>query len=185
MIVFEKPGKENTEKVVNIALTEAKKRGIKYIVAASTTGGTAEHFKGQKDVKIIIVRSSFGLNGQTPQINRMSQEKYNELTAAGLQIVTAAHALSGAERSLSTTFKGIYPLEIIAAALRMLGQGTKVCVEISAMACDNGAVPPSELIIAVAGTSIGADTAVVLQTTNSNRIMETKVSEILCKPSLI
>ena len=29
-------------------------------------------------------------------------------------IVTAAHALSAGERSLSTTFKGVYPLEIMA-----------------------------------------------------------------------
>lgn len=185
MIVFEKPGKENTGAVVEIALKEAKKRGIQHIVVASTTGGTAEYFKSEKDLKVVIVRSSFGLNGQTPHINRMSQEKYDELTACGLRIVTSAHALSGAERSLSTTFKGIYPLEIIAGALRMFGQGTKVCVEAATMACDNGAVPPGDLIIAVGGTSVGADTAIVLRPANSSRILETKISEILCKPSLL
>ena len=185
MIVFEKPGKDNTARVAEIALAEAKKRGIRNIVVASTTGGTAEYFKSQKDLKIIIVRSSFGLNGQTPNINRMSQEKYDELTACGIRVVTAAHALSGAERSLSTTFKGIYPLEIIAGALRMFGQGTKVCIEAATMACDNGAVPSGELIIAVGGTGGGADTAIILQPVNSNRIMDTKISEILCKPSML
>ena len=185
MIVFEKPGKDNTARVAEIALSEAKKRGIRYIVVASTTGGTAEYFKSQKDLKIVIVRSSFGLNGQTPNINRMSQEKYDELIACGLRIVTAAHALSAAERSLSTTFKGIYPLEIIAGTLRMFGQGTKVCVETATMACDNGAVPSGEVIIAVGGTGGGADTAIILQPVKSNRVMETKKTEILCKPSMV
>jgi hypothetical protein len=184
MIVFEKPGKESTEAAVRIALAEARKRGIRHLVAASTTGYTADFFQGQTDLNIVIVRGAFGYDVNNPSSNRMNAEKLAELTASGLKVITAAHALSGAERSLSAMFKGAYPVEIIAQTLRMFGQGTKVCVECAAMACDCGAILCGETVIAVAGTSSGADTAMILKPASSNRILETKIVEILCKPGM-
>ncbi len=184
MTVFEKPGKENTEAAVAIALSEAKKRGIRHIVVASYTGFTADYFKAETDLNIVIVRGTYGFNVKDANSILMSEEKYNELTACGMKIVTAAHVLSGAERSLSTVFKGIYPVEIIANTLRMFGHGTKVCVECSAMACDCGAIPSGEPVIAVAGSAGGADTAMILKAANTHRILETKICEYLCKPAL-
>ena len=114
----------------------------------------------------------------------MSPDTCRELADSGMTIVTAAHALSGAERSLSSVYKGVYPIEIIAHTLRMLGQGTKVCVECAAMACDNGAVPAGEPVIAIAGTAEGADTAVILKPNYTHRLLETRICEYLCKPAL-
>ena len=128
MIIFDKPGKQNTAETVRIALEEAAKRGIRHIVAASYTGYTADFFKEVKDLNIVIVRGTYGLSKENPNTHRMGEDKCNELTACGMKIVTAAHILSGAERSFSTVFKGAYPVEIIAHTLRMFGQGTKVCV---------------------------------------------------------
>lgn len=184
MIIFKTPGKENTPATVKIALEEARKRGIRHIVVASYVGYTADFFKEVKDLNIVVVRGTYGFNVQAPDSNPMSEEKYNELSACGIKIVTSAHALSGAERSLSTTFKGLYPVEIIAHTLRMFGQGTKVCVECSAMAADNGAIPTNEPVIAIAGSGKGADTAIILKAANTHRILETKICEYLCKPTL-
>ncbi len=184
MMIFEKPGKDNTEAAVNIALSGAKKRGIRHIVVASYTGYTADYFKAEKDLNIAIVRGTYGHNVKEANAIRMSGEKYAELSACGLKIVTAAHALSGAERSISTLFKGVYPVEIIAHTLRMFGQGTKVCVEIAAMACDCGAIPAGELVIAVGGSGGGADTVIILKAANTHKILETKICEYLCKPTL-
>lgn len=184
MTVFEKPGKENTEAAVRIALSEARNRGISHIVVASYTGFTADYFKEAADLNIVIVRGTYGYNVKDANSIRMSGEKFDELAGLGMRIVTAAHVLSGAERALSTVFKGAYPVEIIAHTLRMFGQGTKVCVECSAMACDCGAVPSGEPVIAVAGTGEGADTVIVLRGANTHRILETKICEILCKPGL-
>ena len=39
---FEKPGKQNTEETVNIALQAAKELGIDTIVVATNTGDTAD-----------------------------------------------------------------------------------------------------------------------------------------------
>jgi uncharacterized protein len=184
MIIFEKPGKENTEAAVKIALSEAKKRGIRHIVVASFTGYTADNFKAEKDLNIVVVRGTYGFNVKETNSIRLSEEKYKELSVCGMKIVTAAHVLSGAERSISTIFKGVYPVEIIAHTLRMFGQGTKVCVEIAAMAADCGAIPVGEPVIAVGGTGGGADTVIILKAANTHKILETKICEYLCKPML-
>jgi hypothetical protein len=182
MTIFEKPGKQNTEATAKLALSEARRSGIDSIVVASYTGYTADYFKAAKDLNIVVVRGTYGV-GEANTI-RMSGEKYSELSACGMIIVTAAHALSGGERALSTLFKGVYPVEVIAHTLRMFGQGTKVCVECAAMACDCGAIPAGEPVIAVGGTAGGADTALILKAANTHRIFETKICEMLCKPAL-
>ena len=114
MTVFSKPGKENTAATVKIALDAAKARGIRHIVVASYTGYTADFFKDETDLKIVVVRGTYGYNVKEPGDIRMPAEKYTELCAAGMTVVTAAHALSGAERALSNVFKGTYPVEMIA-----------------------------------------------------------------------
>ena len=52
------------------------------------------------------------------------------------------------------------------------------------MAADAGAVRTDEDIIAIAGSSRGADMAVVLRPVNSQRFFDLKIKEILCKPHL-
>ena len=96
----------------------------------------------------------------------------------------ATAALSGAERGLSRKYSGIYPVEIVANTLRMLGQGTKVCVEIAMMALDNGAIAYGRQVIAVGGTGRGADTVCRLTPDYTADLLGTRIHEILCKPSL-
>lgn len=79
-------------------------------------------------------------------------------------------------------FGGVYPAQIIAQSLRMLGEGTKVCVEISTMAMDCGKIPYGEKIVAIAGSAEGADTAVILTPSHGSKIFETKIHEVICKP---
>jgi hypothetical protein len=64
----------------------------------------------------------------------------------------------------------------------MLGQGLKVCVEISIMALDAGLVPYGKPVIAVGGSGSGADTAAIIVPEHSNNVFGLKVHEILCKP---
>ena len=81
----------------------------------------------------------------------LSEAMRQELEARGVTICTAAHALSGAERGLSSRLGGYGPAEVAAHALRILGQGMKVCVEISMMAADAGLVELHEPIVAKIG----------------------------------
>ncbi|HZK11597.1 MAG TPA: hypothetical protein VFD10_04505, partial [Atribacterota bacterium] len=68
--------------------------------------------------------------------------------------------------------------------LRCLGQGMKVCVEITMMACDGGCIKMGEKVIVVAGTGGGADFAVVATAASSAKVTSLRINEIICKPIL-
>jgi len=72
----------------------------------------------------------------------------------------------------------------LANILRVLGQGMKVCVEITMMTCDSGCSKMGEKVIVVAGTHAGADFAVVATAAPSSKVTELKINEIICKPVL-
>ena len=52
------------------------------------------------------------------------------------------------------------------------------------MAADAGLIRTDEEIIAVGGTRGGADTAVVLQPSNTHAFFDLRIKEIVCKPRL-
>lgn len=180
---FESKGRENTEATLKLAIEAARELGIKNIVLSSTEGGTAKMMADEIDhegLTVTIVTHAYGQ--MKPNTNPMPVELRQHLIEKGFNLCTAAHTLSGAERSLSNTFGGVYPVEIIAHTLRMFGQGTKVCVEISAMAADAGFITSGEPVMAVGGTGRGADTAIVLRPEVSSNIIKTKIDRIICKP---
>ena len=184
MKVYEKAGPENTEDACRIAVERAML--LKAPIVSATTQGdagvklceTAKEmgYQGQ----IIIVTHSYG--SREPGINVLKPENRKTMIDFGAHIVTATHVLSGVERGLSSTFQGIYPAEIIAHTLRMLCAGIKVVVEIGCMALDAGAIPYGSEIICMGGTGRGLDTAVVMTPAHGNKIFETRIHEIMCKP---
>lgn len=177
---FERPGSENTQRTVELAITAAKEKNIKHIVVASNSGNTAQLLKNVNGVHVICVTHVNGMvkSGE----NEMPGQMRAELVKSGLKVLTTTHVLSGAERGISKKFGGVNPVEIIAHSLRMLGQGTKVCVEISVMALDAGLIPYGEKIIAIGGTGGGADTALILTPAHASMIFDTRINEIICKP---
>jgi hypothetical protein len=130
--------------------------------------------------KIIIVTHAYG--SREPGKNALNDDNRKAMKDYGAHTVTAAHALSGVERGISSKFQGVYPAEIIANSLRMLSQGIKVTVEIGCMALDAGAIGYGSEIICMGGTGRGLDTAVVMTPAHASRIFETKIHEILCMP---
>ena len=186
MLLFEKPGIDNTEKALEVALTAARDKGLD-VVLATTGGGTVPVALTLADKlgytgKIVAVTHCFGSREKGKNI--LEPAKMQEFRDKGVTVVTAAHALSGAERGLSKKFSGVYPVELVANTLKMLGQGTKVCVEIAMMALDAGAIEYGRQIIAIGGTGRGADTVCRLTPEYTADLMGTKIHEILCKPSL-
>ena len=81
----------------------------------------------------------------------------------GGKVLTATHVLSGVERAVRKRFKTILLLKLIAHALRLLGEGVKVYVEIGVMAADAGLIPVDRDIVAIGGTGSGSDTALVVK----------------------
>jgi uncharacterized protein len=176
---FEKPGKVNTEKTVELALRAADEHGIDYIVVASNSGYTAEMFKNTNK-KIVVITHVNGF--EKPGENQMGDEERKKLKELGFEVYTTTHVLSGAERSLSRKFGGINPVEIMAYTLRMLGQGVKVAVEVSIMALDGGLIPYGKDIIAIGGSGNGADAAIIARPAHASAILDYKIKQIICKP---
>ena len=186
MIVYETVGAVNTDATLNLALDTARDRGLD-LVLASSTGETAKRLVALAQEKnfpnrLVVVRHVYGM--EEPGVNDMPEETAQFLRDNGVTLVTAAHALSGAERGISKKFGGVSPVEIMAATLRMFGQGTKVCVEIAMMALDAGTIEYGKPVIAVGGSGRGADTVCRLTPEYTADLMGTRIHEILCKPSL-
>lgn len=179
MQYFEKPGRRNTQAVIDIAVARAKELGIKKIVVASNSGETAEKLLGcGLTVSVITHQAGY----KEPGYQELSEEMREKLTKAGMKVHTAAHAFAGVDRAINLKFQGLYPGELMAHTLRILGQGMKVVVEISAMAMDAGHFTVGEDVIAIGGSGSGADTAVVLTPAHSHQIFHTDIKEILCMP---
>lgn len=182
---FEQAGKHNTEECLQIAKDEALKRGIKYLVVASTVGSTglqAAQMTKDTDIKLIVVAHSSGHAGDADDPGRqlLDQGTKKEIEKLGGTIFIGTDALTSFPIAMRTR-GGTSEASLIADALRMFGQGMKVCVEIVAMATDANLIPVED-VISVAGTGRGADTAAVIAANSTNRIFEIKVREILAKP---
>lgn len=182
ILYFSKPGLNNTDETLKAAKERADELGIRDIVVASTKGGmglkTAEMFRGYN---VVVVTHSTGLRG--PGTQELSKEMAEKIAKSGGRILTATHIFSGVNSAIQTKFNTVYPAGIIAQTLRLLGQGMKVVVEITAMAADAGMIPSDKDVIAIAGSSSGADTAVVIKPANSGNLFDMVVKEIIAKPS--
>jgi uncharacterized protein len=181
MRVFDRAGEQNTEEALRIALETARGRRLPLVVA-STRGATAEEALRQVSgtgVRLIVVTHNCGFAepGQVeldPAVRRRVEERGHRVLVGTLPL-----------RSLGTALRklmGGSEQEIVNATLRIFCQGAKVCVEMAAMVADAGLIGPDEDIVAVAGTSSGADTACVVRPMPSNRLFDIRVREFLCKP---
>lgn len=180
IVYFEHEGEENTSKAVEIALEAAKEFGISHIVLATTKGNTARQFLGKKGVSVTAVSHAWGFKAKGE--NSLNAAVREELEKGGIKVHSSGHVLSGAERGLSTTFQGVYPVQIIANTLRFFGAGIKVAVEVATAALDAGLIPFGVPVIALGGTRSGADTVIILIPSYSASILETRIQRILAKP---
>jgi len=178
---FSRPGPENTEDVLRIAKARAEELGIKKFVVASTTGDTAikatEAFDG---ARVVVVSHCTGF--QEPDTQEFSEENRRKIESSGCVVLTATHAFSGLSRAMRKKFNMYLFEEVVANTLRIFGQGMKVACEITIMAADAGLIRIDEDVIAIGGSSRGADTALVLRPVNSQNFFDLRVKEILCKP---
>ena len=184
---FKEKGRVNTSAAAAMAVETALRYNTD-IVAASNTGVTIDALLEEKRKQNYTGTINHGTHAQgfiKKDENELSEEKRQELQSQGVKVITSGHALSGAERGISSVFKGAYPVEIVAHTLRMFGAGVKVCVECALMAADNGAVSVSKPVVCVGGSGGGADTVCVLTPSYSSKLFELKINEIICKPLLI
>ena len=179
---FDKSGKENTEKCVEITASLVDE-GYKHVVVATTVGDTgvaiARKLHG-KGVNLVIVTHSAGY--KEPNHIELLPENREEILKLGGQLYTTTILTHSIETAFTQKFNGLYPTMIVAQSLRRQGEGVKVCCEIVMEACDCGLIPELEEVVAVAGTGRGADTVCIIKSAASKRFLDLKVLEILAKP---
>ncbi len=175
IVYFEKAGEENTSEVLRLVRERANARGIDKVILASTRGNIAhsamESF-ANTNIKLIVIPWQFGFN-ETQQFPR---ELVSELEAQGHQVHFGTMLFH------TEDFYGSRTPRAMANLLRMFCQGIKVCVEILLMAADGGLAVTGEKVIAIAGTTAGADTAVLATAAPSTKLAGLHISEIICKP---
>jgi hypothetical protein len=178
---FGKPGKDNTERVLQVAKARAEQLGIQSVVVATTRGQTGlratEAFRG---CNVVLVTHSTGF--KEPNSQELTEENRRAIEANGGRILTCQHAFGGVGRAVRKKLQTYELEEIVAYTLRIFGEGMKVVCEIALMAADAGLIRAGEPAIAIAGTGRGADTAVVLRPANAQTFFDMRIMEVLCKP---
>jgi hypothetical protein len=183
-VYFETPGKQNTESVLELVKNYAQAEGVRNIVVASTTGETGvKASKAFRGFNVVVVSHHVGF--QETGVWELKEENRRKILENGAKILTATHALSGVERAVRKKLGTIMPLELMAHTLRLFGEGTKVCVEISIMAADAGLIPVDREVVAIGGTGRGADTALVIKPATASRFFNLEIREIIAKPRSI
>ncbi len=177
-VYFEEGGRERTDETLRLAKERADALGIRDIVVASYTGYTgvraAEIFRGYNLVVVAGVVS--------PQRPPMDQAQRAAIEGLGGKLLNAGHSFGMLGRAVNRKFNAIQVDEIIANVLRLLSEGVKVGCEIACMAVDAGLVPVGGEVVAIGGTSNGADSAIVVKATNTHTFFDMRILEIICKP---
>ncbi len=168
--------------LLKLAHDTLKERGLNDLIVASTRGETglaaASLLKNSK-VNLVVVGHSVGFKEANK--NELTTEAKTEIERLGGTVLLATmpfHTINDAIRAKM----GSSTETLIADALRIMGQGTKVCIEIVAMACDAGLIQSGAKVLAVAGTNRGADTILVVKAANSRRLFDIKITEVIAKP---
>lgn len=179
---FEEPREKNTGEALDAALERLKEGDVKHVVVASHRGKTAlmaaEKFKGT-GVQVVAVTVS----AATKKENLDEWEKsVPQMEKLGVKRHRGVYCFAGVERAVKARWGGAGPAQLIGDALRVLSEGVKVGVDIVLMAADAGIVPAGEKVMAIAGTSRGADCCIVVKATYSSTFFDLAVQEIVCKP---
>jgi len=185
-------GQVNTEKTLKLAIERTRELSIKIIVVASETGLSALKAADtlrDSGISLIVVTSAANTKVEKTVIGDLrigipDKNIWNQLEKSGARIVRATDPLYNIGAALE--HKGIPTLStIIRLCLKMISSGTAVCVTAVMMATDNGLLAEGEEVVAVAGSWVGLDTALVVRATNSVNLLRVgamEIREIICKP---
>ena len=104
---FAKPGKENTEETIELALTTARQRGIKNIVVASSTGFTMNYFTNIDDLNIVCVTHSYGFpeagkNDMPKDTRKELEDSFQVLSPREKEYIDIIYGLNGKEQKTIT-----------------------------------------------------------------------------------
>lgn len=185
-------GQVDTEKALELAIQRASELNIKKLVVASETGLSAlkaVNLLRDSGISLIVVTSAAGTKIENSIIGDLrigipDKRIWDQLEKNGAKIVRATDPLYNIGATLE--HKGVPTLAtLVRLSLKMISSGTAVCVTATLMATDNGVLREGEEVVAVAGSWVGLDTALVVRAANSVNFLKAgamQIREIICKP---
>lgn len=188
---FDVCGQVNTEKALQLAIERARELKVEKLVVASETGLSAlkatEMLHGS-GIDLIVVTSAAGTKIENTIIGDLKigipdREILGQLESSGATVVRATDPLYNIGAAIE--HRGFPTLgTLIRICFKMVSSGTAVCVAAALMATDGGVLIEGEEIVVVAGSWVGLDTALVLQTANSVNLLKgaVQIREVICKP---
>ncbi len=184
-VYYDKPGEQNTDATLAVAKRAADQLGIKTIICASTWGNTALKLPTVFDPKkyiLVVVTHNYGFPG--PGKVEIPDDVRMKLCKQGVMVFTGTLVFSGVDTAIR---KGLnmydYPSFFAKMTQSIFSDGTKVCMEIVMMAADAGLIPDwNQDVIAIAGSSKGADTAWVVKPVSSRGFLDLRLKMLICKP---
>jgi hypothetical protein len=182
-LLFDEPGPQNTEALLEAVARRAKELDVRTVVLATSTGSTAlEAADALSGLPVQIVAVTLHA-GYWDLYAAPDEQKVAAAEAKGVRFLTCTHSLMGnVEGAVREKFGGIPPVELIAHTYYTFSQGMKVAVEVTVSAADAGLVQNGEEVIAVGGTSTGADTAAVVRAAYSTNFFDLRVREVIAMP---
>jgi hypothetical protein len=189
---FDVCGQINTEKTLVLAIQRASELNITKLVVASETGISglkAVAMLRNSGIDLIVVTSAAGTKIEDTVIGDLKigipdQKIWDQLETNGAKIVRGTDPLYNIGAALE--HKGVPTLAtLVRLSLKMISSGTAVCVTATMMATDSGMLREGEEVVAVAGSWVGLDTALVVRAANSVNFLKAgamQIREIVCKP---
>jgi hypothetical protein len=185
MFYFDVHGEVNTRKTIELAHERATLLGIDKAVVASETGLSAlEALKVFKGMEVIVVSSAAGTQVQGTaigdlQIGIPDEEIHRQLLEGGTKVVRGTDPFWNLSAHTQIVDAGKLGMMF----LKTLTSGLHVCMTAVLEATDAGYLKTGEEVVAMAGSWIGLDTAIVARAANSVRFFdEFEVLELICKP---
>ena len=182
---FEVHGEVNTDKTIELAKERAEQLGVGKVVVASETGLSAlkvlEAFEGSE---VIVVSSAAGTAVEGSVIGDLAigipdEDILKELKNRGARVVRGTDPfwnISAHTGLVDTPKLGMKFFEVLCGGLH-------VCMTGVLEATDAGYLTQGEEVVALAGSFVGLDTAIVAGAANSVNFFDAfEVREIICKP---
>jgi len=182
---FDAHGEVNTDETIELAKARAEELSIRHVVVASETGLSAlKAIDAMPSLDLIVVSSAAGTKVEGSLIGDLKigipdEQTLEELTRKGAKVVRGtdpfwnlcAHTLITDTGKLGMMFYKVFC------------GGLHVCLTGVLEATDAGHLKEGEEVIAMAGSFVGLDTAMVARAANSvNFFRSFEVREIICKP---
>ena len=189
IVYFEKAGKGNTDKVIEVVAKRLDEGDLDTVIVASTTGHTALRLSdalGDK-ARMVCVAETALLREWGHEYPCMDPQNKAELERRGVAVADKVAYLVHSSVLDYSQWKVPTPEIILRETLYAFGQGLKVAVEVVFIAVASGFVEPFGDVIAIGGSSRGADTAIVMNATYPNHAFSKdaekrmRIKEILCK----